>query len=137
MNTLDTNVLVRFFVTFPDDDETTLQQQEIASQLILQPSFIPITIILELVWILDRVYKMTREEVGDCLQTLLRFKHFTIENIDIVKQACDYYLQGMDFADALHLLKSSQSQHFYTFDKKFINKSNQLGTVLLATNPNL
>lgn len=135
MNTLDTNVLVRFFAVFPDDDEQTMTQRRIANYLILQPSFVPITITLELVWVLERVYKFDRQEIFEGLTMLLSFKHFFIENADIVAQACKYYVQGMDFADALHLLKSDNVENFYTFDKRFIKKSTALNTPLKAIHP--
>lgn len=135
MNTLDTNILVRFFVKKSEYEPHELRQREIAKQLILQPSFIPITIILELVWVLSAVYHLSKAEIVTSLQFLLNLPHFTIENADSIAQACEYYLQGMDFADALHLLKSAQSDNFYTFDQKFVKKSQALNTPVQAVVP--
>lgn len=137
MNTLDTNILVRFFVEKSEYEPHELHQQTIAKQMMLQPSFIPVTIILELVWVLGAVYYLSKEKIVLSLQFLLHLPHFTIENANIVAQTCDYYVQGMDFADALHLLKSQNSEYFYTFDQKFIKKSRQLNLDFVATQPNI
>jgi hypothetical protein len=39
-----------------------------------------------------------------------------------VTAALDYYSQGYDFADALHLACSDTARAVYTFDEKFIRK---------------
>lgn len=135
MNTLDTNILVRFFVEQSDYQPHELKQREIAIGLMNEPSFIPVTVILELVWVLTAVYHLSKENIVQSLYFLLNLPHFTLENANEIQQACDYYLQGMDFADALHLLKSANSDNFYTFDQKFIKKSNRLDLALSATEP--
>lgn len=40
--------------------------------------------------------------------------------------AIEHFLQGMDFADALHVAQVAHCQQFYTFDKKFIKKAQKL-----------
>jgi predicted nucleic-acid-binding protein len=72
MNALDTNVLIRFLVK---DDPTqaeiiyrTLKEAEIGGEVF----FVPLLVVLELIWVLDSVYRIPRQEIVDSLEVLLR-----------------------------------------------------------------
>lgn len=51
----------------------------------------------------------------------------TVEDAAIVAGALDLFAQGMDFADALHLLKARHCERFVTFDRKFIKAAKAAG----------
>ena len=41
----------------------------------------------------------------------------------VIADAIDWCRNGMDFADAVHLAQSKDSEAFVTFDKKFIKSA--------------
>ncbi len=51
----------------------------------------------------------------------------TIEDSAIVAEALDLFAQGMDFADALHLLKARHCERSVTFDRKLIKAAQAAG----------
>jgi predicted nucleic-acid-binding protein len=121
MKGLDTNVLVRYIV----EDEP--EQAALASELIEgqcdvdNPGFINLVVICELVWVLQKAYKSTREQIGAVLMNLLLTESFLIEYHDVAWQAYYDYNEGnADYADCLisrlnHALSCSTT---YTFDTK-------------------
>ena len=46
----------------------------------------------------------------------------TVEAAGQVAAALDFYAQGFDFADGLHLAASEGVEALYTFDERFIRK---------------
>lgn len=53
MNTLDTNILARFFIEDNNDKEAQ-KQPLIAKKLLIQPSYIALTVIMEFFWIIKK-----------------------------------------------------------------------------------
>jgi predicted nucleic-acid-binding protein len=99
---LDTNVLVRYLV---QDD---LEQWQLAEQYIKKAKangescFINNIVLCELVWVLGTSYKLTRDEIIDILEKILRTNTFEFEN----KVAAWWFVQQMkkgkaDFSEYL------------------------------------
>lgn len=125
MNAVDTNILVRFFVKNPYDEEDKIQKL-IARKILQQPSFISLTVILETAWVLKGHYKFSHEEIAEVMTLLCDITHIDIENQIFLKKSITHFRNGMDFADALHLSQANHCEQLYTFDKKFIAKSAKL-----------
>jgi predicted nucleic-acid-binding protein len=51
----------------------------------------------------------------------------TLEDSDLVARALDLFSHGMDFADALHLLKAQHCEKFVTFDRQMIKAAHSAG----------
>jgi len=119
---LDTNVLVRLLV---NDD---LAQAEQAAALIDASSacFVPITVALELEWVLRGAYKLPRESVISAFEGLLAIRHLHLEQEQLVKRALEWHRQGMDFADALHLARSEGCGALISFDRHLVLLAGQL-----------
>ena len=71
MKALDTNVLIRFLVK---DDE--LQAKAVyklfkKAESKAEAFFIPILVVLEIFWVLEAVYEISREEIIDSIDELL------------------------------------------------------------------
>ena len=79
---LDTNVLVRLLV---NDDPAQAEQ---AAALIDASSacFVPITVALELEWVLRGAYKLPRESVISAFKGLLAIRHLHLEQEQLVKR---------------------------------------------------
>lgn len=63
--------------------------------------------------------------------------HVTIEDRTVVPTAIDAAESGMDFADALHIVRSSKTSGFVTFDKRLVRRAKaiQLHTTIELLGP--
>lgn len=126
MKALDTNVLARFFVDDPDDPEATTQRPAAIAAL-AERSFVPVTVVLELEWVLRGFYELPPKDVIRVLRALAGMEHLTLEDRDAVLTAVDALEQGLDFADALHLARSAPATAFRTFDRRLAKRAGALG----------
>ncbi|MFM7452354.1 MAG: type II toxin-antitoxin system VapC family toxin [Cyanobium sp.] len=110
---LDTNLLVRLLTG--DDPE---QARRVAELIDASPAcFVPITVVLELEWVLRGAYRLERGAVIAALEGLMAIRQVHLEQEDLVRQALAWHQQGLDFADALHLLRSEGCASFATLDR--------------------
>jgi predicted nucleic-acid-binding protein len=123
---LDTNVLARFFVDDPDDAQAA-RQRPAAVAALSQRSYVSITVILELEWVLRGFYELPAEDVSRVLRALASITHVTLEDRDGVLAALDAFDRGLDFADALHVARASRASGFMTFDKRLAKRAQGLG----------
>lgn len=77
MRALDTNVLARFFVDDPDDAQAA-RQRPAAVAALSQRSYVSITVILELEWVLRGFYELPAEDVSRVLRALASITHVTL-----------------------------------------------------------
>jgi predicted nucleic-acid-binding protein len=122
---LDTNLLVRYVV---QDD---LEQAARAARLIegrctvAEPGFINDIVLCELVWVLESVYRLARDEVAAILDRVLRVPALGVEDFDRALGALQHYRSGIcDFADALIGLKNRR--HGCTATATFDRRAGQL-----------
>ncbi len=121
MPALDTNVLVRYVV---QDDRPQFDE---ARQLILRcveeglSLFVPVTVAVELEWVLRSSYDCGKQEVLGVLSSLLSAAELRFESEQAVEVALQLYREGAaDFADCLHIALSAQAgeQPLWTFDRR-------------------
>ena len=113
MIALDTNMVVRALVA--DHPE----QVAIVRKLVAQQSvFISRTVLLETEWVLRARYGKTRTDLLAFFAALLGTENTLIEDAGEVALALDWYAQGADFADALHLAVCDGAV-MHTFDQNF------------------
>jgi len=119
---LDTNLLVRLLT---NDDP---QQARRVADLIDASSacFVPITVVLELEWVLRGAYQLPREAIIRAFRGLMGIRHLHLEQEEQVVQALEAYGQGLDFADALHLLRSEGCAALVSFDRAFVRQAGEL-----------
>lgn len=123
MIALDTNMLARLLL---QDDEVQHQRVKALLKKPRQTYTAPVTVLLELVWVLES-RDCSVQEVVTGLTALLDLPHFKPDGESAVRQALGHYAHGMGFADALHLALSASEQSFMTFDKSFIRQAKKLG----------
>ncbi|HWH83010.1 MAG TPA: type II toxin-antitoxin system VapC family toxin [Burkholderiaceae bacterium] len=122
MRAFDTNLLVRILTR---DDAG---QVEVIDRLMDQADatgevfFVPVTVVLELEWVLRSVYKRTKPQMLNALGALLQNASLAIEHHQAVELALDAIERGqgrVDFADALHIGISVTAKHdpLLTFDQ--------------------
>lgn len=118
MITLDTNVLVRLLVN-DDKKQTAASLRALRGEddvLLLN------TVFQETVWVLQSVYKAGRDDVLEAARRILSIAR--PEN-PMVPRALEWFGEGMDFADALHLATASAARcdTLYSFDRGFAKAS--------------
>lgn len=119
MIALDTNILARFYVDDPGDPEA-VKQRPIARRILMDsPSlFVPLTVTLELEWVLRAFYRFDPGQIVAVFEHLLGLDQVNTEEADRLAVALPLTANGMDFADALHLAGSGHCQALYTFDDR-------------------
>ena len=113
MIALDTNMLVRALVA-DHPDQVAVVRQLIAGDTV----FVPRTVLLETEWVLRARYKRTPAELLPFFRALLETDDTVVETAEEVSNAIDWYAQGADFADALHLAACGNAV-MHTFDRNF------------------
>lgn len=119
---IDTHVLVRLLVN--DDPVQALRAAESIDAS--AACFVPITVVLELEWVLRGAYKLPREAVISAFEGLLAIKQVHLEQETLVRQALAWHRGGLDFADALHLARSEGCGALLSFDRQLAQLASQL-----------
>jgi predicted nucleic-acid-binding protein len=122
MKALDTNVLVRFLLA--DDAAQLTKVKRLLSEA--QKFTSPITVMQELVWVLE-AHDYSVAQVSFGIQQLLSLPNFKPDHGVELRQALVWYERGMDFADALHLALRGTSPQLLTFDKSFVKVAKKQG----------
>ena len=124
---IDTNILVRFLT---NDDK---KQAKYAADLIKDhPVFIPKSVLLETEWVLRYTYELKPAIILNAFEKLMGLTHVTFEDPACLVQVLEWYREGFDFADALHLASSQKAKNFATLDKRFIRQAKQKNIHLLT-----
>ena len=67
-----------------------------------KPGFIPLIAIVELVWVLESCFHLTRDQLAQALDALLHTKELVVDRADQVMKALRVFKAGTaDFADCL------------------------------------
>ncbi|MCX8086699.1 MAG: type II toxin-antitoxin system VapC family toxin [Rhodocyclaceae bacterium] len=121
MIVLDTNLLLRYLL----NDDTA--QAKRALHLLSSAPLVTVTptIVLELVWVLE-CCDCSRAEIVAALRHVLGLPNMRLPNEAALYRAVQWFEQGLDFADALHLALSPAEATLMTFDKSFVNKAKRL-----------
>lgn len=121
MTGLDTNILVRY-LTQDDEIQSSIASKIIERQLsTTNPGFVSMVAMVELVWVLDRVYELTSQEIVAAIERMLESEVLVIENEQEVFAAMISLQQGLgSFADTLIAEVGTRAgcTHTLTFDNK-------------------
>ncbi|KAF0206118.1 MAG: hypothetical protein FD173_432 [Gallionellaceae bacterium] len=116
---LDTNVLVRY-VAQDDAKQSPKASRLIESLTTDSPGYVSLVSVVELVWVLAGCYALSKDEICEVLETLLRTKELVVANADIIWKALRLFKSGKaDFADCLIELSAQDAGCSYTatFDR--------------------
>ena len=121
MKGIDTNILVRFLTG--DDEQQAKKVYNIFKKAESEKDelFVPLLVVLELIWVLESVYEISRADILDSIREflllpILRFEHKSVlQQFTLSAQANRY-----DLADLLiaHSAKMQGCKTVLTFDKK-------------------
>lgn len=120
MAALDTNVLVRYIVQ--DDAAQFAAAKRLISRCVGEGStlFVPVTVVLELEWVLRSGFGFGKDDVLLTLSSLFSAAELVFESEQALEVALQLFRKGSaDFADCLHVALATQAgeQPLWTFDK--------------------
>ena len=120
MPSLDTNVLVRYVVQ--DDSGQLAAAKRLIARCVAegQTLFIPVTVTLELEWVLRASFGYEKDDVLRALSNLFSAAELTFESELALEVALQLYREGSaDFADCLHIALASEAgeRPLWMFDK--------------------
>ena len=120
MTGLDTNVIVRFLMR-DDADQAALATKAFAEFTDAAPGFVCREVLVELVWVLQKIYRLPRTDIADAVEGLLGAREIVVEAADHVAVAVDRMRKGgAGFADQMIALagQGAGCQATVTFDRK-------------------
>ena len=120
MTGLDTNVIVRFLMK-DDAEQAALANTVFAELTAVAPGFVCREVLVELVWVLQKIYRLPRADIADAIEGLLGARELVMEAADRVAIAVDRYRKGgPGFADQMIALagQGAGCQATVTFDRK-------------------
>ncbi|MGH8218928.1 MAG: PIN domain-containing protein [Steroidobacteraceae bacterium] len=128
---LDTNILVRYVMQ--DDPKQSAKATRLIESLTPEAAgFVSVIGLIELVWVLSSCYGLTREQIAQALDGLLRAKELVLDRAEQVGQALRVFRAGSaDFADCLieRSDRAAGCDRTMTFDR---TAANSAGMVLVA-----
>jgi predicted nucleic-acid-binding protein len=117
---IDTNVLVRIFVD--DSPVQTKAALTFLSTLSSEaPGHIGTIVVVELIWVLKRVYRFDDDAIYGALDSLFRSANVEVERSELTQAAIDIArTSGADVSDVMIALAAREAgvSHVATFDKK-------------------
>ena len=128
MKALDTNVLARFFIEDADDPQAA-RQRPAAVAALSERAFVSVTVLLEFEWVMRGFYALPRRNIVRVLRALVGIEHITLDDRSAVLQALDGFEAGLEFADALHIARSTRAASFATFDQRLAKRAKGLAVV--------
>lgn len=115
MNGVDTNIVVRFLT---GDDP--LRSEKARAVLKKTDIFLAESVLLETEWVLRHAYGFEAGAIHDAFLKVCGLPNVILSNPHRMQTALQWYAEGMDFGDALHLAASQACGVFYSFDRKLI-----------------
>jgi predicted nucleic-acid-binding protein len=117
---LDANVLVRYVVQ-DDAAQAAAAVTLIESLSIEKPGYVTLVALAELCWVLNRSYRLRRNEFAAVVNSLLVSTEIRFENEKIVQEALELFLAtNADFDDCLieRCSHAAGCDFAFTFDRK-------------------
>lgn len=116
---IDTNVLVRFLVQ-DDPGQARIADELMGALTEDAPGFVCREVMVELVWVLERAYRLTREQIVAAVEGLLEARELRVEAVDRVGLALSRYAQGgPGFSDQMIQIAAKEAgADLATFDAK-------------------
>ncbi len=118
MKIVDANIVLRYLL-----NDTEALSERAADLLENNEVFVPNEVIAEIVYVLEKVYKVENNEISSALMELFDYGNLQVSDIQIVNAALRLYGERrLDFVDTLLYAYNKVGNHkVYTFDKK-LNK---------------
>jgi len=127
MRAIDTNILVRALVR--DEAAQSARAQALMSE---HEIFIPVTVMLELEWVLRSRYAYSPKVVAQALAKIAALGNAVVAEREAVLTATAKVMQGWDFADAMHHALSVGCDDFVTLDADLARRATRTAKLVPA-----
>ncbi len=121
MKALDTNVIVRFLVQDDVNQAKKVIQLFTKAEQNNNPLYVPLLVVLEVIWVLQSAYSVSRQDIVLAISNLLQMQVFEFESQSTLR---DFIISAnkypYDLSDILisQSAISSNCETTLTFDKK-------------------
>jgi predicted nucleic-acid-binding protein len=115
MLAIDTNLIVRYLT-----DDHPIQAAAARALIDSEAVFVSTTVLLETEWVLRSVYEFSSTACATAISCFAGLPTVTLEDPMRTAAALAGVLEGLDFADALHLAAAEGCEAFVTFDQRLI-----------------
>ena len=121
MKALDTNILIRFLVQDDVNQANKVIQLFTQAEQNKESLFVPLLVVLEVIWVLQSAYGVSRPDIVLAISNLLQMQVFEFENQSTLREfviSANKY--PYDLSDILisHSALSASCETTLTFDKK-------------------
>ena len=121
MKGVDTNFLVRFLTRDDEHQATAVFTAIKSAESTRERLFIPLIVVLELIWVLESAYDIARNDIIEAIGDLLLLPVFQFEQPKVLQEALVAAAStGHDLSDLMiaHCAKGHGCTKVLTFDKK-------------------
>jgi len=126
MEAIDTNILIRLLVK--DEPHQSQLAETLWRQLLAKGTvYITKVVMVETVWVMQRSYQFSRQQIVEVANLLLRTDGVIVEDAAQVKKALKLFAtQQADFSDYVIVASCDHAQALplHTFDKKLASHEN-------------
>ena len=118
MKIVDANIVLRYLLN--DSDNLSEKAAEILENNMV---FLPNEVIAEIVYVLEKVYKVEKKKINIALLELFEYGNLQVNDFGMITEALRVYAEmKLDFVDTLLYAYFKLGKHeIYTFDKKLNN----------------
>jgi predicted nucleic-acid-binding protein len=124
---IDTNVLVRALVR--DDAAQAARAERLLAE---HEVFVPVSVMLELEWVLRSRYGYAPRLVAQAFEKIAALGNVMLGERAAVVAAAAKMAQGWEFADALHHALSADCDDFVTLDAQLVKRAERAAGLALA-----
>ena len=112
---IDANVILRLLLY--DDAEKAEQAKKVISE---QKVILRYEIIAEVVYVLQKIYGLPREEISSALMRFVSLENVETEHLDVLSEAFKVFAKkNLDFVDCLlYSFNTVKGESVFSFDKK-------------------
>lgn len=121
MKGVDTNFLVRFLTRDDEQQANVVFTAVKYAESKRERLFVPLMVVLELIWVLESAYAISRNDIAEAIGDLLLLPVFQFEQAKVVQEALVAAASSThDLSDVLiaHCAKGHGCTAVLTFDKK-------------------
>ena len=121
MKALDTNILIRFLVQDDEEQANKILQLFSKTEQLNQSLYVPLLVILEVIWVLQSAYNTSRQDIIMAITTLLQMSVLEFENQSTLRKfITSANNHSYDLSDILisHSALAATCETTLTFDKR-------------------
>ena len=121
MKAIDTNILIRFLVGDDPDQTRTVYHLFKRAESEKNELFVPLLVVLEVIWVLESVYEIERKEIIDAISEILLMPILRFEQQTAVQkfiQSSKKNSQVLSDVLIAHSAEAQSCESVLTFDSK-------------------